>query len=82
MKVTKVSGDLVSGLNRAIEEHTLATISYVDSKNKPSVRTIEPYEIKEGKLYGFCLTKNGIRAFKLTNIQTVEFLTRTFVPRY
>lgn len=82
MKVTKVSGDLVSGLNRAIEEHTLATISYVDSKNKPSVRTIEPYEIKEGKLYGFCLTKNGIRAFKLTNIQTVEFLTQTFVPRY
>lgn len=82
MKVTKVSGDLVSGLNRAIEEHTLATISYVDSKSKPSVRTIEPYEIKEGKLYGFCLTKNGIRAFKLTNIQTAEFLTRTFAPRY
>lgn len=82
MKVTKVSGELISELNRAIEEHKLATISYVDSKNKPSVRTIEPYEIKEGKLYGFCLTKNGIRAFKLTNIQTAEFLTRTFVPRY
>lgn len=82
MKVTKVSGDLVSGFNRAIEEHKLATISYVDSKNKPSVRTIEPYEIKEGKLFGFCLTKNSIRAFKLTNIQTAEFLTQTFVPRY
>lgn len=82
MKVTKVSGELLSKIDESIEKHNLIKISYVDSKNRPSVRTIEPYEIKNGLLYGFCLTKNGTRAFKLTNIQTAEFHSQTFNPRF
>ena len=82
MKVSKVDPLIVNVIEDSIESSNLITISYVDSQNKPSVRTVEPYEIKEGKLYAHCLTKNATRAFIVSRIQSVELLGQTFVPRY
>jgi predicted DNA-binding transcriptional regulator YafY len=58
----------------------LVKIGYKDSKGSLSERTTEPYEIKNGKYYGFCLNKGGIRAFDLEGItyatKTREILSK------
>lgn len=69
-------------IKNAAKEQKLLQITYVDAKNKPSIRTIEPYEFKDDSLYGYCTVKNGIRRFKLDNIQSAEIHLKEFKPRY
>lgn len=78
--------DLNNGTGKKIKEAAqnrfLLQITYIDAKNRPSIRTIEPYEIKEGKLYGYCRAKEAIRAFKLDSIQSAEVTAGEFIPRF
>jgi predicted DNA-binding transcriptional regulator YafY len=69
-------------IKQAAAEQKLLQITYIDAKNQPSIRTIEPYEIKEGKLFGFCTVKDAIRAFNLDRIQSAELHLSEFTPRY
>lgn len=67
---------------QAGQERRVIVMTYVDAKNKHTIRTVEPYEIKEGKFFGFCLEKNAIRAFKLDGIVNVSIQPETFEPRF
>lgn len=58
------------------------TIRYRDGKNEISERTVEPYEIKNGKLYAYCLSKEGIRAFNTVNITAALSTGEAFEPRF
>lgn len=82
MRVYKEDGKIVDSINRAIDESRLLIISYVDASNKPSIRTVEPYEIKDGKFFAHCRTKDATRAFKVPMIQSADLLNETFTPRY
>lgn len=69
-------------MQQAARERRLLEITYVDAKGKQSIRKVEPYEIKDGKLFAHCVDKNGIRAFKLDNLVSGRITDDTFEPRH
>lgn len=77
-----VKQDILNKIKQAGAEQKLLLITYIDAKNKPSIRTIEPYEIKDGKLFGHCTNKDAIRAFSLDKIQAAELHLNEFKPRF
>lgn len=79
---------VVEAINKGIEGNKVVEIKYVDSKGKESVRTVEPYEIKASKeggkdpsLFAWCLTKDNIRQFKLSQMRAARVTDNTFEPR-
>lgn len=73
---------LLSLVKEAAQENRLLEISYIDGKGKQSIRKVEPYEIKDGKLFTHCTQANGTRAFNIDNIVSVRKTDDTFVPRF
>lgn len=69
-------------ITQALQERKLLEITYVDAKGNHTIRVVEPYEIKEGKLFAHCIAKNGIRAFKLDSIVNMAMQPKTFEPRH
>jgi predicted DNA-binding transcriptional regulator YafY len=69
-------------IEQAMMSKKLITMTYVDAKGKISVRTVEPYEIKDGKLFAYCRTRNAIRGFSLSNITAVKQTDMDYAPRY
>ena len=69
-------------LSEFIKDNIVAEIMYKDSKGGVSTRDIEPYEIKDGSVYGYCLSKNSIRNFKISNILLIKTKGKKFIPRY
>ena len=63
-------------------ENKEVRIRYRDDKDKISERSIEPYEMKNGKLFGYCINKGGIRAFKTTGIEVAVVTDKPFKPRF
>jgi len=57
-------------------------IVYTDKKGESTWRETEPYEVKDYKYFGYCLEKEGIRAFLLENIDSAVMLEREFIPRW
>lgn len=58
----------------------LVEFTYVDSTGDASARRAEPYELKDGKLFAWCLTRNAIRQFKLESMTEVR-VGESFKPR-
>lgn len=65
----------------ARSNHIIA-IRYRDKSFELSERLIEPYEVKQGKLFAYCLTKNGMRAFFIDNILAAAGSNTEFAPRF
>jgi predicted DNA-binding transcriptional regulator YafY len=67
--------------------HTVI-INYTDQKGQTSTREVEPYSWRSGKdpgsirFFGFDLTKNEIRGFRLDRISAAYITERTFVPQW
>jgi predicted DNA-binding transcriptional regulator YafY len=57
-------------------------LKYIDSKGTITERMIEPYEIKEGKLYGYSIKDDGIRSFKIESVLDATKTESKFVPRW
>jgi len=66
----------------AAREEKIINISYKDKKGSVSNRNVEPYEVKNETLYGYCLSKNSIRQFKIENIVQAKITEDKFIPRY
>lgn len=77
-----MSGNVFDKIHKAARHRRLLRITYTDSKGVPTSREVEPYEIKDGKLYAWCLSANSIRAFKLTSIALAQVTDNTFDPRF
>lgn len=60
----------------------IITYRKVTANLQQVVREIEPYEIKNGYLWGFCLPHRGIHKFLLGNIVSVQGTTRRYLPRW
>ena len=73
---------MMNDILNAIKSHRIIKIGYRSKTGNSSVRLIEPYEIKDNKLYGYCLEKKSIRAFIVNNINSVEVTDKYFNPRW
>lgn len=69
-------------ISKAARERKLLKISYIDKKKIHTTRTVEPYEIKNGKLWAYCVAKHGIRQFDVNQIIQAVVTEKTFEPRY
>lgn len=67
---------------KAAREHKLVIIRYSKKDGTSSTRTIEPYSMKDDKLYAYCTNSHGIRAFFLSKINSAEITNRIFAPRW
>lgn len=72
----------IKEIQDAITSKNVIAIEYRDLKGNVSLREIEPYEIKDGGVYGYCLAKNGIRKFNLSGILGVETKEDVYTPRF
>lgn len=63
---------------------TLNTVmlSYIDKEGVITEREVEPYEMKDGKLWAYCMVKQSIRQFDFGNIVNAVGTTRNFNPRW
>lgn len=57
-------------------------IRYRDQKQEVTERTVEPYEMKNGKLFAYCRMKQGIRAFTVSNIMSAGETDTSYIPRF
>lgn len=69
-------------IERAATGQVTVVISYTDNKGAVTVREVEPYEIKQNKLFAWDVVRSGIRAFRLDRIQTIEPTNSRFEPRF
>lgn len=74
--------DIIQTIREGGRTLTTVEIQYVDSKGRTSVRETEPYEIKEGKYWGYCYRRQEIRQFKLENITSASLTGRKYSPRF
>ena len=77
-----ISGNVMNKIKEAADTNTILLITYADASNQPSIRTVEPYEIKGDTLFAYCRVKEGIRAFKLNRIQSAELHLGQYEPRF
>lgn len=72
-------------LQKAIEEKTLLSVSYVDRDGNVSERNIEPHvlALKQGLwyVYAYCRLRNTFRLFKVGRIQKIKNLSESFTRR-
>ena len=64
------------------KEKKLIAIRYRNKDNGLSVRNVEPYELKDGKLFAYDPEKGSIRAFFTQNIEAAVLTDEDFEPRY
>ena len=67
---------------KAARNTTILNLTYQSPKKGVSQRTVEPYEIKDGALYAYDLSKQSIRRFNLSNIVSAEATDTQFSPRW
>lgn len=77
-----IQGSVINAIKDGAKRTKTVMISYKDTKGNVSERETEPYEVKEGKYYGFCLMRNQIRAFSLHNITGAHVTDKTFLPKW
>lgn len=79
------SGEIMSGLEKAIQNFKPVEIEYDSIDGGPSVREVEPYFIifLEHAFYlvAYCLMRNDFRTFRIDRIRRMSILDRTFKIR-
>ncbi|WP_419875331.1 helix-turn-helix transcriptional regulator [Candidatus Pristimantibacillus sp. PTI5] len=75
----------IEPLHKAIKELRLVRFDYLDNKGQQTGRTVEPMGLfLKGYvwyLYGYCLTRQAIRVFRLSRILQLRSLSDSFVRR-
>ena len=73
---------ILAAITQAARERRVVNLSYLDQKGVHTVRAVEPYEVKKGKLWAHCLQRDAIRQFDLNRIVQAVPTERTFIPRH
>lgn len=74
--------EVMSELVNGARDLKCVRIRYRDQKQEVTERTVEPYELKNGKLFAYCHMKQGIRSFTVSNITSAAKTNETYNPRY
>ena len=73
---------IINLVKEAISDNVVIALSYKDLEGNPSVREIEPLEIKKnGGIFAWCLTKNAVRHFKISSIVDIKKTAKKFEKR-
>ncbi len=73
---------IMDEIRRAGREKKLLKIQYRKLNGEVSERIVEPYEIKNARLWAYDIAKDdNIRNFIITGILTAQVLEQTFVER-
>ena len=64
------------------KDNKVLRIQYLDKKNEATIRNVEPYEIRNGKLWAYCRKKKGIRQFDLNRIQSARTTHYIYFPKW
>lgn len=73
---------ILPNIQQAARERRVLRLSYLDKKGIHTVRSVEPYEIRDGKLWAYCLQRNGIRQFEMNRIVQAVLSDKAYVPRH
>jgi len=73
---------IIDTIREAGKSLRTVVIKYIDSTGVITDRETEPYEIKDGKYWGFCLERNQMRQFSIGNILMAELTTSKYRPRW
>ena len=80
----EIKSNILSSLQNALTNFYLVNFHYINSENKESKRTVEPFallNIPEGwLLVAFCRLRNEFRYFRLDRIQNLQIQTEHFTP--
>lgn len=57
-------------------------VKYKDKKGNITERVLEPYKINGNDFWGYDISKDGIRRFKIENLQNVKSAKDKFNPRW
>lgn len=82
IKEKKAKKSHVNKIRKAGKANKVIHLVYEDKKGVVSDRYTEPYKISGDDYWGYCLTKNSIRRFKLPRIQSVNITRKKFNPRW
>lgn len=69
-------------IRRAGRERLVLRIKYTDKSGNRSERNVEPYEIRDGKLWAYCRKRKGIRQFSLAQIENPRITHHPFIAKY
>lgn len=79
---TGLRDQLFDQLRQAILSQTVIRISYLSTKGQATERELEPLKLvfrdKAWYLYAFCQLRQAHRLFKISRIQELQFLKKTF----
>ena len=73
---------ILQTIEKGAQDRRLVAISYVDSAGDSTQRKIEPYEIKNGKVWGYCHSRDAIRQFAIHQILSASITDEVFEPRW
>lgn len=72
-------------IQTALQENKLLSFSYADQRGNKTARRAEPYQLvlknSQWYWYGYCLTRQDFRLFKLSRTSNLQQLAETFVQR-
>jgi len=82
----KIRSKYLMQFQKALLENIVVTIAYVNVKNEPTTRELEPFAIysnanEEWVLIAFCRLRNEFRSFSLSRMTSVKFTDKSFVPQ-
>jgi predicted DNA-binding transcriptional regulator YafY len=74
---------VIDSIRQAGREKKLLKIQYRKLNNEISERVVEPYEIKDGRLWAYDTAKDdNIRQFLMVGILSAQVLEEVFDPRW
>lgn len=77
-----INHNALHSIRLAAKRRVTVTIVYKDLKHEVTTRETEPYEIKDGKYWGYDYLRNEIRQFRLEGILNAHINKRPYTPRW
>lgn len=77
-----IESRVLSEIIKGAKSSKTIVVSYRSKGSGLTTREVEPYEIKDNKLFCYCLNKNSVRCFLLDNILDAVCTDNKYSPRF
>lgn len=74
--------EIVNTIVTAGRRHCTVVITYRDATGAITVRETEPYEVRNGLYWAYCLLRQDTRRFIVKSILSARPTRRSYRPRY
>lgn len=82
LPLQQYSEDVMKVLAYSANNTLSVAIRYKDKDGDITERIVDPYEIKNGKLFAHCNFRDGIRAFSLQSINSAVPTDKEYKPKF